>query len=171
MCLVLHPSGHEARDHQQWSSDNLSERGNPVAAVLYVHAVSFRSLMLTPRLSPVLQASSRYARPSSTRRRSSSSVESCCFVYPRTPFSHTPLGPDECDARHGAYDFYAEQLAAPPDLKHLTDEHESMAFRRRGYEVRGRPGGLPQLLTRACADYTSATPFSKPWLAGLASSI
>ena len=68
-------------------------------------------------------------------------------------------------------DFYAEKLAAPDDLKHLTDENESMAFRRRGYEVRGRPGGLPQLLTRACADYTSATPFSKPWLAGLASSI
>ena len=34
--------------------------------------------------------------------------------------------------RHGAYDFYTEQLAAPNDLKHLTDEHESMAFRRRG---------------------------------------
>ena len=31
-------------------------------------------------------------------------------------------------------DFYAEQMAAPIDLQHLTDEHESMAFRRRGYE-------------------------------------
>eukprot|EP00935_MAST-01C_sp_MAST-1C-sp1_P002365 g2365.t1 len=40
----------------------------------------------------------------------------------------------ESDARHGAYDFYAEQLSAPPDLQHLTDENESMAFRRRGYE-------------------------------------
>ena len=39
---------------------------------------------------------------------------------------------DESDARHGAYDFYAEQLSAPPDLQHLTDENESMAFRRRG---------------------------------------
>ena len=50
--------------------------------------------------------------------------------------SHAAWTPDECDARHGAYDFYAEQLAAPDDLKHLTDEFESMAFRRRGYEVR-----------------------------------
>ena len=39
---------------------------------------------------------------------------------------------DESDARHGAYDFYAEQVAAPDDLKHLTDQYESMAFRRRG---------------------------------------
>eukprot|EP00935_MAST-01C_sp_MAST-1C-sp1_P001429 g1429.t1 len=45
------------------------------------------------------------------------------------------LPPDESDARHGAYDFYAEQIAAPDDLQHLTDHHESMAFRRRGYEV------------------------------------
>ena len=39
---------------------------------------------------------------------------------------------DEADARHGAYDFYAEQLEAPDDLKQLTDQYESMAFRRRG---------------------------------------
>ena len=52
-----------------------------------------------------------------------------------TPFVR-PLSADESDARHGAYDFYAEQLAAPDDLKHLTEENESMAFRRRGYEVR-----------------------------------
>ncbi len=31
-------------------------------------------------------------------------------------------------------DFYKEQMAAPDDLKHLTDYHESMPFRRRGYE-------------------------------------
>ena len=68
--------------------------------------------------------------------------------------------PDESDARHGAYDFYAEQMEAPgeasalartgrslprlslyrafmpcasaDDLNQLTDLHESMAFRRRG---------------------------------------
>eukprot|EP00935_MAST-01C_sp_MAST-1C-sp1_P001090 g1090.t1 len=33
-----------------------------------------------------------------------------------------------------SYDFYAEQMAAPDDLKFLTDQYESMAFRRRGYE-------------------------------------
>ena len=43
------------------------------------------------------------------------------FTFLRTPTT-----------RHGAYDFYTEQLAAPDDLKHLTDLHESMAFRRRG---------------------------------------
>eukprot|EP00935_MAST-01C_sp_MAST-1C-sp1_P002801 g2801.t1 len=43
-------------------------------------------------------------------------------------------GAHESDARHGAYDFYAEQMAAPEDLKHLTDKYESLAFRRRGYE-------------------------------------
>eukprot|EP00935_MAST-01C_sp_MAST-1C-sp1_P001841 g1841.t1 len=40
----------------------------------------------------------------------------------------------ESDPRHNSFDFYKEQMAAPDDLKFLTDEHESMAFRRRGYE-------------------------------------
>jgi hypothetical protein len=40
----------------------------------------------------------------------------------------------ESDARFGAYDFYEEQTKAPEDLKFLTDAHESLPFRRRGYE-------------------------------------
>jgi hypothetical protein len=40
----------------------------------------------------------------------------------------------ESDARFGAYDFYKEQTNAPEDLKFLTDAHESLPFRRRGYE-------------------------------------
>ena len=44
------------------------------------------------------------------------------------------LGADEADPRHGAYDFYHELENAPQDLQQLTDQHESMAFRRRGYE-------------------------------------
>eukprot|EP00935_MAST-01C_sp_MAST-1C-sp1_P002501 g2501.t1 len=42
---------------------------------------------------------------------------------------------DESDQRHGAYDFYAEQIAAPDDLKQLTDQYESLPFRRRGYDA------------------------------------
>eukprot|EP00935_MAST-01C_sp_MAST-1C-sp1_P002419 g2419.t1 len=52
----------------------------------------------------------------------------------------------ETDARHGAYDFYAEQQSAPDDLKHITDENESMAFRRRGYE---RDALLQAIIERA----------------------
>eukprot|EP00935_MAST-01C_sp_MAST-1C-sp1_P000028 g28.t1 len=59
-----------------------------------------------------------------------------CQFEIRTAIAHkkTIVLIHESDARHGAYDFYAEQLAAPDDLKYLTDLHESMAFRRRGYE-------------------------------------
>eukprot|EP00935_MAST-01C_sp_MAST-1C-sp1_P001221 g1221.t1 len=52
----------------------------------------------------------------------------------------------ESDPRHGSYDFYAEQMAAPDDLKFLTDQHESMAFRRRGYE---RDALLQAVIARA----------------------
>ena len=94
----------------------------------------------------------RYARPSGTRRLSFSSVESARFNSPHASFVSHARPPvthaDESDARHGAYDFYAEQLAAPDDLKHLTEENESMAFRRRGYEVSesGRRADLSELV-------------------------
>eukprot|EP00935_MAST-01C_sp_MAST-1C-sp1_P000302 g302.t1 len=56
------------------------------------------------------------------------------------------LSTDESDARHGAYDFAAEQQRAPQDLKHLTDAHESLPFRRRGYE---RDAMLETVIARA----------------------
>eukprot|EP00935_MAST-01C_sp_MAST-1C-sp1_P000326 g326.t1 len=52
-------------------------------------------------------------------------------------FAHPSVLPSVCAAYTNpttSYDFYAEQMAAPDDLKFLTDQHESMAFRRRGYE-------------------------------------
>jgi hypothetical protein len=52
----------------------------------------------------------------------------------------------ESDARFGAYDFYAEQMAAPADLKFLTDAYESLPFRRRGYE---RDAMLQSVIERA----------------------
>ena len=61
-------------------------------------------------------------RPSRPPRRFSAAAS-----LPPTPW------PDESDQRHGAYDFYAEQIAAPDDLKQLTDQYESLPFRRRGY--------------------------------------
>ena len=59
--------------------------------------------------------------------------------------------PDEADARHGAYDFYAEQLEAPDDLKQLTDQYESMAFRRRG-----EPAATPRSPSRAASPSMAA---------------
>jgi hypothetical protein len=52
----------------------------------------------------------------------------------------------ESDARFGAYDFYEEQTKAPEDLKFLTDAHESLPFRRRGYE---RDAMLQSVIERA----------------------
>lgn len=42
-----------------------------------------------------------------------------CLSAKRPP---RPCRADECDPRHGSYDFYAEQMAAPDDLKFLTDQ-------------------------------------------------
>ena len=64
------------------------------------------------------------------------SVVSSLFILPPTPLhSHS----------QATGDFYTEQIAAPDDLKHLTDQHESMAFRRRGYEVSAPPLPLTYL--------------------------
>ena len=52
----------------------------------------------------------------------------------------------ESDARFGAYDFYEEQTKAPEDLKFLTEAHESLPFRRRGYE---RDAMLQSVIERA----------------------
>eukprot|EP00935_MAST-01C_sp_MAST-1C-sp1_P001599 g1599.t1 len=52
----------------------------------------------------------------------------------------------EADARYGAFDFHGAYSEAPPDLKELLDSHESLPFRRRGYE---RDGMLRTLVDRA----------------------
>ena len=41
------------------------------------------------------------------------------------------------DERFGAFDFGSAHAEAPADLQQLLDSHESLPFRRRGYE-RGR---------------------------------
>ena len=43
----------------------------------------------------------------------------------------------ESDARYGSFDFRAAHAAAPADLQELLDQHESLPFRRRGYERDG----------------------------------
>ena len=43
----------------------------------------------------------------------------------------------ECDARHGSFDFRAAHAEAAPDLREMLDSHESLPFRRRGYERDG----------------------------------
>ena len=55
----------------------------------------------------------------------------------------------DANTRHGAFDFYEERLTAPDDLKRLTDNIESMAFRRRGYvsEPPRRVVRLPESLS------------------------
>ena len=40
----------------------------------------------------------------------------------------------ESDPRFGAFDFGAAREKAPPDLQEMLDNHESLPFRRRGYE-------------------------------------
>ena len=52
----------------------------------------------------------------------------------------------EADARYNAFDFRAAYEEAEPDLKELLDSHESLPFRRRGYE---RDGMLRTLIERA----------------------
>ena len=52
----------------------------------------------------------------------------------------------ESDTRYGAYNFYEEQAQAPEDLRALTDLHESLPFRRRGYE---RDAMLRAMIDRA----------------------
>jgi hypothetical protein len=52
----------------------------------------------------------------------------------------------ETDSRHGAFDFRAGRDEAPADLQQLLDSHESLPFRRRGYE---RDGMLTTLIERA----------------------
>ena len=47
-----------------------------------------------------------------------------------------PTNP-ESDARYGSFDFRAAHAAAPADLQELLDQHESLPFRRRGYERDG----------------------------------
>ena len=43
----------------------------------------------------------------------------------------------ESDARYGSFDFRAAHATAPADLQELLDQHESLPFRRRGYERDG----------------------------------
>jgi hypothetical protein len=52
----------------------------------------------------------------------------------------------EADPRFGTFDFGAEGAAAPEDIRELLYSHESMPFRRRGYE---RDGMLQTLVERA----------------------
>jgi hypothetical protein len=52
----------------------------------------------------------------------------------------------ESDPRFGAFDFRAAREKAPPDLQDLLDNHESLPFRRRGYE---RDGMLQTLIEHA----------------------
>ena len=47
-----------------------------------------------------------------------------------------PTNP-ESDARYGSFDFRAAHATAPADLQELLDQHESLPFRRRGYERDG----------------------------------
>ena len=51
----------------------------------------------------------------------------------------------ESDARYGSFDFRAAHAAAPADLQELLDQHESLPFRRRGYE---RDGMLKTVVER-----------------------
>ena len=46
--------------------------------------------------------------------------------------SPCPPSHAESDPRHCPFDFYAEQEQAPEDLRFLTDQYESLPFRRRG---------------------------------------
>jgi hypothetical protein len=52
----------------------------------------------------------------------------------------------ESDARFGSFDFGKAGSTAPADLKEMLDNHESLPFRRRGYE---RDGMLQSLIERA----------------------
>jgi hypothetical protein len=52
----------------------------------------------------------------------------------------------ESDPRFGAFDFRAAREKAPPDLQDMLDNHESLPFRRRGYE---RDGMLQTLIEHA----------------------
>jgi hypothetical protein len=52
----------------------------------------------------------------------------------------------ESDPRFGAFDFQAARKKAPPDLQDMLDNHESLPFRRRGYE---RDGMLQTLIEHA----------------------
>ena len=52
----------------------------------------------------------------------------------------------ESDPRFGAFDFRAAHEKAPPDLQDMLDNHESLPFRRRGYE---RDGMLTTLIENA----------------------
>ena len=54
----------------------------------------------------------------------------------------------ESDARYGSFDFRAAHAAAPADLQELLDQHESLPFRRRGYE---RDGMLKTVVEHAGA--------------------
>jgi hypothetical protein len=52
----------------------------------------------------------------------------------------------ESDPRFGSFDFGKAGSTAPADLKEMLDSHESLPFRRRGYE---RDGMLQSLIERA----------------------
>jgi hypothetical protein len=52
----------------------------------------------------------------------------------------------ESDPRFGSFDFGKAGSTAPADLKDMLDNHESLPFRRRGYE---RDGMLQSLIERA----------------------
>jgi hypothetical protein len=54
----------------------------------------------------------------------------------------------ESDSRFGAFDFRATHARkkAPSDLQEMLDNHESLPFRRRGYE---RDGMLQTLIDHA----------------------
>ena len=74
----------------------------------------------------------------------------------------------ESDARFGGFDFRAAHAEAAPDLQELLDNHESLPFRRRGYERDGmlntmveRGGGYPNRCSSTqalCLTPKSASP-------------
>ena len=68
-----------------------------------------------------------------------------CFAFTQTN-PKTPNTQTESDARYGSFDFRAAHAAAPADLQELLDQHESLPFRRRGYE---RDGMLKTVVERA----------------------
>ena len=68
-------------------------------------------------------------------------------LSPNRSFACPPVPTNpESDARYGSFDFRAAHAAAPADLQELLDQHESLPFRRRGYE---RDGMLKTVVERA----------------------
>jgi hypothetical protein len=79
-------------------------------------------------------------------------------------FLPPPHLPPQLDPRFGAFDFAAAYSTAPDDLKTMISNHESLPFRRRGYERDGmlhtliEQAGFKALLEGARAPVTTTKP-------------